>query len=160
MRPQRKNHEGAQFIASAPTPLLCSRAVWLYQTSLWTAEDGTVMRHRGCLMGQANFTCSSGYSEKQQCTTLENGQQVSHDVQTALQLLLLTVTAVFVLRPVLGNRCCITEQSSVLFPGVYRQTGIRNVFSRRRQVVVDRSSFSSASSLYPCRFVDISTAVS
>jgi len=43
---------------------------------LYKYEDGRTMRGRGCLRGQANFTCTTAYAEKKQCTTLNNGEQV------------------------------------------------------------------------------------
>jgi len=58
-----------------------------------------------------------------------------------------TVTAVFVLRPLLGDRGRITKQSPVCFPLSIRRLE-QNAFSWRRK---DRSSFRSVSSLFHAR---------
>ena len=45
-------------------------------------ETKTTKRFRGCLRGQANYTCTESYTDKTQCTTLESGETVSIGVLT------------------------------------------------------------------------------
>jgi len=41
--------------------------------------DVVISRKRGCMMGNANYTCVEGALDEQ-CTTLDTGEKVSYDI--------------------------------------------------------------------------------
>jgi len=54
----------------------CTFIVLLHQMTLHE-KDGVILRERGCKRGNANYTCTETFKNKEHCIMLGNGEKAS-----------------------------------------------------------------------------------